>query len=127
MKDRGWGRIVHFSSTAGKTVSTLGGCHYTVCAQLQLAARGRFEVICPSPRLDQFDLSRTGDGSSLRGIDLLYVQDERFPFDASRLYRCASVHDDSTVEVQRAGRVVRRFRLQLCREFGGLRARSWPP
>lgn len=30
MRDRGWGRIVHFSSTAGKTVSTLGGAHYTV-------------------------------------------------------------------------------------------------
>jgi len=29
MKDNRWGRIVHFSSTAGKTVSTLGGCHYT--------------------------------------------------------------------------------------------------
>jgi NAD(P)-dependent dehydrogenase (short-subunit alcohol dehydrogenase family) len=29
MKQHGWGRIVHFSSTAGKTVSTLGGCHYT--------------------------------------------------------------------------------------------------
>ncbi len=29
MRDRGWGRIVHFSSTAGKTVSTLGGAHYT--------------------------------------------------------------------------------------------------
>lgn len=29
MRHRGWGRIVHFSSTAGKTVSTLGGSHYT--------------------------------------------------------------------------------------------------
>ncbi len=29
MRERGWGRIVHFSSTAGKTVSTLGGIHYT--------------------------------------------------------------------------------------------------
>ncbi len=29
MKQGGWGRIVLFSSTAGKTVSTLGGCHYT--------------------------------------------------------------------------------------------------
>lgn len=29
MRDHGWGRIVHFSSTAGKTVSTLGGSHYT--------------------------------------------------------------------------------------------------
>jgi NAD(P)-dependent dehydrogenase (short-subunit alcohol dehydrogenase family) len=30
MRERGSGRIVHFSSTAGKTVSTLGGAHYTV-------------------------------------------------------------------------------------------------
>jgi NAD(P)-dependent dehydrogenase (short-subunit alcohol dehydrogenase family) len=29
MREQGGGRIVHFSSTAGKTVSTLGGCHYT--------------------------------------------------------------------------------------------------
>ncbi len=29
MKEQGFGRIVHFSSTAGKTASTLGGCHYT--------------------------------------------------------------------------------------------------
>ena len=29
MIDRGWGRIVNFSSTAGKNVSTLGGAHYT--------------------------------------------------------------------------------------------------
>jgi NAD(P)-dependent dehydrogenase (short-subunit alcohol dehydrogenase family) len=29
MKERGYGRIVNLSSTAGKTVSTLGGAHYT--------------------------------------------------------------------------------------------------
>jgi NAD(P)-dependent dehydrogenase (short-subunit alcohol dehydrogenase family) len=29
MVERGFGRIVHFSSTAGKTVSTIGGSHYT--------------------------------------------------------------------------------------------------
>jgi len=29
MRQRNFGRIVHFSSTAGRTVSTLGGCHYT--------------------------------------------------------------------------------------------------
>jgi NAD(P)-dependent dehydrogenase (short-subunit alcohol dehydrogenase family) len=29
MREQGWGRIVQFSSTAGKTVSTLGGVHYT--------------------------------------------------------------------------------------------------
>ena len=29
MKEAGWGRIVNFSSTAGRSVSTLGGPHYT--------------------------------------------------------------------------------------------------
>lgn len=29
MKKAGWGRIVNFSSTAGKNVSTIGGAHYT--------------------------------------------------------------------------------------------------
>ncbi len=29
MIDQAWGRIVNFSSTAGKNVSTLGGAHYT--------------------------------------------------------------------------------------------------
>ena len=29
MRDQGYGRIIHFSSTAGKTISTIGGCHYT--------------------------------------------------------------------------------------------------
>ena len=29
MRESGWGRIVNFSSTAGKNVSTLGGAHYT--------------------------------------------------------------------------------------------------
>ena len=29
MTRKGWGRIINFSSTAGKSVSTLGGAHYT--------------------------------------------------------------------------------------------------
>lgn len=29
MQKAGWGRIVNFSSTAGKSVSTIGGAHYT--------------------------------------------------------------------------------------------------
>lgn len=29
MKKAGWGRIVNFSSTAGKNISTVGGAHYT--------------------------------------------------------------------------------------------------
>ena len=29
MKKQGWGRIINMSSSAGRSVSTLGGCHYT--------------------------------------------------------------------------------------------------
>ena len=29
MRSQGWGRIVNFSSTAGKNISTVGGAHYT--------------------------------------------------------------------------------------------------
>ena len=29
MQQAGWGRIVDFSSTAGKNISTVGGAHYT--------------------------------------------------------------------------------------------------
>ena len=29
MRQGGWGRIVNFSSTAGKNISTIGGSHYT--------------------------------------------------------------------------------------------------
>ena len=29
MREQGWGRIVNFSSSAGKNVSTVGGAHYT--------------------------------------------------------------------------------------------------
>ena len=29
MREGGWGRIVNFSSTAGKNISTVGGAHYT--------------------------------------------------------------------------------------------------
>ena len=29
MQKKGWGRIINFSSTAGKNISTVGGAHYT--------------------------------------------------------------------------------------------------
>jgi 3-oxoacyl-[acyl-carrier protein] reductase len=48
MRDRGWGRIVHFSSTAGKTVSTLGGVHYTASKHGLLGlVRGAAKELAP--------------------------------------------------------------------------------
>ena len=105
----------------------VGGCHYTSCAQLAFAARGRFAVRCPSPRTDQFDLFPGGDGSRSRGVDLLYLRDERFPFEAQTLYRCGAAATRRAIRIQRGGRTVRRFELQLCRDFTGLRAKRWPP
>ena len=110
----------------GRTVVATG-CHYTSCSQLRFAARGRFDVRCISPRIDQFDLASRGDGSRLRDVDVLYLWDERFPYPAARLYRCAHVEPIEQISIVRAGRTVRRFELQLCRRFGGLEATDWPP
>ena len=128
---RGWPRVAdelarQLRARPGGGV-LVAGCHYTTCAQLSFAARGRFQVICPSPRLDQFDFFPGGDGAHHRGVDLIYLRDERFPFDARQMYRCRQARPLSTVLIRRAGRVVRRFELQLCAGFDGLEARRWPP
>lgn len=128
----GWPRVADAITRVAPTVRAtrplfIAGCHYTVCSQLRYAARGRYEVLCPSPRLDQFDFFPGGDGSVRRGIDLLYLSDERFPFAAQRLYRCASTRKVLALSIERGGRIVRRFELELCRDFRGLRARRWPP
>jgi len=58
MLEQGWGRIVHFSSTAGKTNSTLGGAHYTASKHgvlgivrsmaIEFAPRGvTVNAVCP--------------------------------------------------------------------------------
>jgi 4-amino-4-deoxy-L-arabinose transferase-like glycosyltransferase len=128
----GWDRV---ADTVAATLARLpaeprvrvAGCHYTSCSQLAFASRGRFQVVCPSARLDQYDFFPGGDGSSTHGGDLLYVRDERFPYDAGQLYRCDSVQPTTTVRIRRGGVQVRQFELQLCRNFDGLRARTWPP
>jgi 4-amino-4-deoxy-L-arabinose transferase-like glycosyltransferase len=122
----GWPEVAAAIRAQRQPDEPVAGCHYTVCSQLAFASRGAFRVLCPSPRLDQFDLAAAGDGSSYRG-DLLYVMDERFPFSARELYRCTSVDELRAGLVKRADRIVRRFRLQRCRGFLGLRALQWPP
>jgi 4-amino-4-deoxy-L-arabinose transferase-like glycosyltransferase len=129
----GRARLALRRASPKRTVAA-AACHYTSCSQLRYAARGvagerasRFEVLCPSPRADQYDLLPGGDGSQRRGIDLIYVLDERFPFAAETLYHCASTRTLERIAIRRGGRVVRRFALELCRDFGGLRATRWPP
>jgi NAD(P)-dependent dehydrogenase (short-subunit alcohol dehydrogenase family) len=39
MRSGGWGRIVNFSSTAGRTISTAGGAHYTTAKHGVLGVR----------------------------------------------------------------------------------------
>ena len=131
---RGWPRVadeVWRQASAGEERRQprviVAGCHYTTCSQLRFASGGRFQVICPSPRVDQFDFFEGGDGANLRDVDLLYLRDERFPWDAAQLFRCATVRPLSEVKIRRAGRTVRQFSLQLCRGFGGLLIKRWPP
>ncbi len=48
MREQGWGRIVNLSSSAGKTVSTLGGVHYTASKHAVLGITRGFakELAC---------------------------------------------------------------------------------
>ena len=125
---RGWPRVAdEVRRQMQHSPALVAGCHYTTCAQLRFAARRRFEVICPSPRVDQFDFFAGGDGSTRHGAYVIYVRDERFPWDADQLYRCDRVQRLSTVEIRRARRTVRRFQLQLCGGYRGLRIKRWPP
>jgi 4-amino-4-deoxy-L-arabinose transferase-like glycosyltransferase len=124
--DRVAGVVIRRTQAAARPLK-VAACHYTVCAQLAFAARGRFTVLCPSPRVDQFDFFPGGDGSEQIGIDLLYVKDERFPFTADKLYRCQTSTEEGFIEIHRSQRVIRRFELQLCRGYSGLRIKSWPP
>ena len=123
----GWPAVAASLRAQRRPEEPVAGCHYTVCSQLAFVSHHAFPVICPSPRLDQFDLAPGGDGSARRGGDLIYVLDERFPFPADQLYRCDAVEELAPVRVMRGGRLVRFFRLQRCRGFRGLRELRWPP
>ncbi|WCB91491.1 3-oxoacyl-[acyl-carrier-protein] reductase FabG [Baekduia alba] len=46
MRAGGWGRIVNFSSTAGKTISTAGGAHYTAAKHAVLGLTRHLAKAC---------------------------------------------------------------------------------
>ncbi len=76
MKKQGWGRIINLSSSAGKTVSTLGGAHYTASKHAvlgitrafarELAAHGiTVNAICPGLIATEMVLDNTPDDELL--------------------------------------------------------------
>ena len=72
MKQGGWGRIVNFSSTAGKAVSTLGGPHYTAAkAGILGLTRATAKEFAPVRHYCQRRLSgpgKHGDGAGERHL-----------------------------------------------------------
>ncbi|MFX1532977.1 MAG: SDR family NAD(P)-dependent oxidoreductase [Promethearchaeota archaeon] len=103
MKDRGDGRIVNFSSTAGLTVSTIGGAHYTaskhgVIGLTKAVAREggpygvRVNAVCPGlidtemvretieePKIKRYEqsfpISRLGNPEEVAELVLFLVSD----------------------------------------------------
>jgi len=76
MKKQGWGRIINLSSSAGKTVSTLGGGRYTATKNAvlgitrafarELAAHGiTVNAICPGLIATEMVLDNTPDDELL--------------------------------------------------------------
>lgn len=108
----------------------IAGAHYTVCSQLDIAKRMSdldYPVICPSARKDQYDYFNTGDGSNMRGIDVIYLKDPRFNFSARLLYHCNSYQKLDSFTLYRAKRAIKRYEIWLCEDFQGLNAKTWPP
>lgn len=113
--------------TRSRSKPLVAACHYTTCSQLRFAARGRFAVVCPSPRIDQFDFEPGGDGSMQIGKNLLYLWDERFPFSTEKLYSCKKQYFIKKINITRASRIVRKFKIFYCLDFQGLATSTWPP
>ena len=96
MRREGWGRIVNFSSTAGKNVSTLGGAHYTASKAGVLGfTRHLAKEEAPARDYGQRGLSRThrhrdGAGHHRLGADsILRPQLPRLPSREARRGRRA--------------------------------------
>lgn len=131
----GWDRVAERvaaltggrAGRSGEHELTAVSAHYTSCSQLRFAAAGRFPVDCLSGRLDQFDFAVGSKARREMLRQLIYVWDERFPFEARELYRCERTRELAALEVVRAGRIVRRFRFASCEGYGGLATESWPP
>jgi 4-amino-4-deoxy-L-arabinose transferase-like glycosyltransferase len=107
---RGWPEVAVALRRAGARVVV--GAHYTVCAQLAfaLALPGDPEVRCASKEIDDFDI--WNGPFELPRAGALFVTDNRFDDDPSRLFPRARIAGPAViVEIERGGRRVRRFEI----------------
>jgi len=92
--------------------------HYTMCGQVAFATGDSPPMTCPTARTDAFDFI-LGRAAPPAGADVVYVGDDRFretPQQRMRLERC---DEPRVVEIRRAERVVRTFRIWRCYGYGG--------
>lgn len=92
--------------------------HYTMCSQLDFALRGGLPLRCPNDRADQFDFM--GMGEMPEGADAVFVNDNRYRLAPEKLYSFDRVEKAGEVEIERGGRVVRRFGLFRCYGYRGM-------
>lgn len=96
MRRSGWGRIVNFSSTAGKTTSTLGGAHYTASKHAVLgltrhmameeAAHGiTVNAVCPGLINTEMVQHEVDDERLKRYTDAFPIHRLGEPFEAAEL------------------------------------------
>ena len=96
MRRSGWGRIVNFSSTAGKTTSTLGGAHYTASKHAVLgltrhmameeAAHGiTVNAVCPGLINTEMVQHEVDDERLKRYTDGFPIHRLGVPFEAAEL------------------------------------------
>ena len=112
---QGWDRVdaaLHESAELLGPDAVIASCQYALCAQILRQVDDRPAVYCPSARRTEFDF--LGRHTPPARAPVLYVNDDHYPDAPGELLpgrRCDLARD---VPVERAGRVVRHYRLYAC-------------
>jgi hypothetical protein len=91
--------------------------HYTKCAQIAWATRGRLPVACLNDRVDQFDFWQ--DERALLGRDALYVTDTVYARPPREVWRFDRCDEEPPLEIRRGGYFLRRFSFWRCSGYRG--------
>lgn len=99
-------------ASAGPTVVAVVGPHWTVCAQIHARLGATVPVGCMTPIRDDFD--QWYPRAMWHDADkILYVTDDRFPEEPSKLFPDRAVARSGRSSVYRGGRRVRAFTFTL--------------